>query len=61
MNLPMGPLVLAVVVCVGGYTVAQNFAARQDLGKALAVAPAPLAQTPVNDEDRKSTRLNSSH
>jgi len=51
MNLPMGPLVLAVVVCVGGYTVAQNFAARQDLGKALALAPAPPAQTPVNDDE----------
>jgi aspartyl protease family protein len=51
MNIPMGPLILAVVVCVGGYTVAQKFAADQDLGKALALAPPPLAQAPAADDE----------
>ena len=52
MNIPMGPLVLAVAVCVGGYAMALKLADQAEQNRALALAPPPpQAQTAAADDE----------
>ena len=57
MSLPSGPLILAAAACIGGIYIAQDFAARPDGGRMLAVAQSHIQYAAPEEEALPSGTL----